>query len=232
MIAAARQFWDDTQLLEVIMPSNAQPSESTKLSQDVADALARVHGRFLPNELAYLALTSKVEGPIRDRLAFQLHQALSPSGLSVAREFKGQCGRADIAVVAGDEVFALIELTAMYTFDAHHARRIARYLAKLKDDASKCHRQRHENAQVFTVLLATHPQGFPTEGALAAIKYANDIRRSFNKHENPCKILAIAKKEISDWYEDYKTGEIDGGSAYGVAVSVHYWMFGPHKATV
>jgi hypothetical protein len=39
---------------------------------------------FAPNELAYLALTSKVELPIRDRLAWSLHTALP--GKIVARE--------------------------------------------------------------------------------------------------------------------------------------------------
>jgi len=41
--------------------------------QVLLDALGRV--TFEPNELAYLALTSKPELPIRDRLAWQLVKA-------------------------------------------------------------------------------------------------------------------------------------------------------------
>jgi hypothetical protein len=209
------------------MPSSAQPNKPLDLAQEIVEALSRVEQKFLPSELAYLALTSKVEGPIRDRLAFQLHSALLPRGLSVAREFR----RVDIAVLDGDEVLALIELTAMYTFDAHHPRRIARYREKLREDASKCHGQQYKGAQIFTVLLATHPHGMPTEGAAAAIKYANDIRSSFAKHENAANILATATEQVSGWYADPRKGEImDVGLAYGVSVSVYYWMFGPHKA--
>ncbi len=128
----------------------ARPSESPDFTQHLVKALAAVATMFWPNELAYLALTSKVEGPIRDRLAFKLHEALSPTGRFVAREFR----RIAIAVIHEDKVCALIELKAMYTFDALDD---DRYLARLDRDVSKCHEQGCEGAQVFTVLLATHP---------------------------------------------------------------------------
>lgn len=70
---------------------------------------------FRSNELAYLALTSKIEFPIRDRLAFRLCQRLlESSDLAVAREWK----KYDLAVVTdGSEARLLLEAKAMYSFD-------------------------------------------------------------------------------------------------------------------
>ena len=40
----------------------------------VADGMKQLHCEFKENELAYLALTSKAERPIIDRLAYKLHR--------------------------------------------------------------------------------------------------------------------------------------------------------------
>ena len=47
-----------------------------------------LHGEFRKNELAHLALTSKVEKPIVDRLAYSLHRNHGDEeGVGIAREF-------------------------------------------------------------------------------------------------------------------------------------------------
>jgi hypothetical protein len=59
---------------------------------------------FRRDELAYLALTSKPELPIRDRLAFCLHRTLEDKGLFVAREYHlGGRKHADIAILQGKD---------------------------------------------------------------------------------------------------------------------------------
>ncbi len=70
--------------------------------------------RFGADELAFLALTSKVELPVRDRLAYALFERL-PDRL-VAREWK----RVDLAVLARRPTpfpVMLLEAKALYTFD-------------------------------------------------------------------------------------------------------------------
>ena len=62
------------------------------------DSLQASAKSFAAGELAYLALTSKVELPIRDRLAWCLHTSL-PNRV-VAREWK----RCDLAVLDDDGV--------------------------------------------------------------------------------------------------------------------------------
>lgn len=59
-----------------------------KIEQTLLSSLNHVIERFEKNELAYLALTSKIEFPIRDKWAFLLHEKLSPTGIIVAREWK------------------------------------------------------------------------------------------------------------------------------------------------
>lgn len=77
-------------------------------------ASAGATASFALNELAHLALTSKAEGPIRDRLAFALRSQLAGDGLVVAREWR----RIDIAVLRGVHLVAVVELEMMHTFGA------------------------------------------------------------------------------------------------------------------
>src|SRR3954447_11031963 len=77
------------------------------------DELARLGRRFERDELAFLALTSKIELPIRDRLAYSLYQRLDEC--LVAREWK----RVDLAVLSDDgkTPVMLLEAKALFTFD-------------------------------------------------------------------------------------------------------------------
>lgn len=82
-------------------------------------ALLKACASFAPGELAYLALTSKPELPIRDRLAWVLHA--SAPGVIAAREWAASTAKArtDLAVLdeATHEPLGLIEVKAAYTFD-------------------------------------------------------------------------------------------------------------------
>lgn len=82
------------------------------IARDVLEAaLEAVAAGFRPGELAYLALTSKPEGAIRDRLAWALYS----SGHCAAREWRERC---DLAVLneAGDPL-AVVEFKAIFTHD-------------------------------------------------------------------------------------------------------------------
>lgn len=133
--------------------------------KNITTALSALHTRFAPNELAYLALTQKVEHAIRDKLAFELHNNIqasppwtpSPSGFLVCREWQ----RTDLAVIENDLQVNIIEATAIYTFDlfksgvlpANYKSKLAKYIAKAKA-ISKL--PSHPDKAVYTLLLATH----------------------------------------------------------------------------
>ena len=71
---------------------------------ELTAVLARIDKEFRQDELAYLATTTKVEGPFRDRLSFLLHLDYYRSGFVVAREWN----RVDLAVLssAGEPITA------------------------------------------------------------------------------------------------------------------------------
>ena len=84
------------------------------LTKDVLlQGLADAGTSFEQGELAYLAVTSKVELPVRDRFAWELHRRLEDRSLLVAREWR----RADLAVVREGDALVVIESTALYAFD-------------------------------------------------------------------------------------------------------------------
>ena len=73
-----------------------------KLLDDALRSLNNAKTGFRPNEIAYLALTSKPELAVRDRLAFHLYQKLKQDGSLVSREYHiGGRKHADIAILHG-----------------------------------------------------------------------------------------------------------------------------------
>jgi hypothetical protein len=85
-----------------------------KYYEDLKNALAHIGDSFEENELAYLALTSKAELPIRDRLAFNLHKRFWKDEIVVTREWQ----RTDLALLKNNEPLLICELKAGYTFDS------------------------------------------------------------------------------------------------------------------
>jgi hypothetical protein len=86
-------------------------------------SLVSAASSFDDSELSYLALTSKPEHAIRDRLAW----ALVRSGYRVAREWRSRC---DLAVLGQDgNATVAIELKASYTHDVRWG------MSPLRDDA-------------------------------------------------------------------------------------------------
>ena len=92
--------------------------------------MKNIQSYFKKDELAYLALTGKIEHPIRDRLAFRLHKRLK--NLKIVREWK----RTDLAILDSNNIpTRILELKAMYTFDGTDNRK--GYLNSLIQDFQK-----------------------------------------------------------------------------------------------
>ena len=203
------------------------------------DSLHDLTGEFQPNELAYLALTSKIEGPLRDRWAYSLHQALSPEYV-VAREWSGprtsgkrrhRAGarsrprrrRADLAIVAHGSAHAIIELKAIYSFDVINSRhkKLIEWLRTDGEKWSDC-----ASASIYTVLLVTHPDGEVAGHYEHIVKYVPEINRAVHKCGSPEKVRARAKASLrGDLGTDVVCGELCGGRAFGTSLSV-LWFVG------
>lgn len=189
--------------------------------------LDRVGQDFATDELAYLALTSKVELPIRDRLAFRLFLAFkSTPDLCVAREWK----RFDLAILDVGKPSVILEAKAMYSFDMFTSKAEAQYPCAIHKDVLNFHEytertQLSIHPQLVTLLLATHPYSPPSRSLDGIVKYNAQVHSCA-----PPSVEALLDR-VESFFSDHprlQLGEIAAGRAFGVDVSVFYWLFGPY----
>ncbi len=198
---------------------------------DVIQAVQSVASSFGKNELAYLALTSKAENPVRDKIAFNLYNQLYSSGFFVAREWK----RRDIAVIDSQaNAVSIIELKLMYTFDAVKSQtNLSGFDVDILNDVKKA-RAKSPNADIYVVLLATHPKSNISGGLLlsGAIKYSNGINKSIAKYSgNFSQIATEANSAVinnpiikANSGNFISVGVINAGVAFDVDTDVMFWL--------
>ncbi len=177
---------------------------------------------FHDDELAFLSLTSKIENPIRDALAYQLYKNINDDFL-VSREWN----RTDIAILKNGNPEAIIELKAMYTFDALIEKNILNYREKIDKDLIKLKRYSNENTSGFFILLATHPFSHVNSQYSKVIKYSYDINKSLNLNSKS-EIKEIANNNILKCFLNYdciSSDELIGGKAFCIETNVLYWIF-------
>jgi hypothetical protein len=186
-------------------------------------ALAQLAQPTNSNELAFLALTSKVELPIRDRLSFALAQMRQGEGDLVAREWKE---RVDLAILSSTrEPKALVELKCMYSFNLFNAFDERRFKSAVERDRSKLKRliQKHHMTQAnpYVLVLVTHPLNIPKADYTGVIKYLNKIKRIGEKTS------AEVTEKISSSFGNcpVATGCIPSGRWFNTNVEVHYALY-------
>ena len=204
----------------------------------VAANLRTLGDDFRPNELAYLALTSKIEFPIRDRLAFRLRQRIAEtSNLAVAREWKRKDWKRkwfDQAVVTDrSEAQLLLEAKAMYSFNLF-TNSISTFVCACSNDQRKLQKygaKSQTSPTLLTLALVTHPhrpEAIPLNWD-GVVKYFDDIRHIPDKSISDVKRAIRQHLQLPD-FPLLASGEIEGGFAFGTEVSVVYALFGPHDA--
>lgn len=184
-------------------------------------------GELEPSELAFLALTSKIELPVRDRMAWSLYKELWP-GSVVAREWR----RVDLAILpAGrpDEPDALVQAKAIYTFDLVSSPSLRSYEIAILADIGKAAAVSGKDSRTFIITLATHPEvRRPFARELArVVKYMPSINRSLQSHGDSPAIRARAGEAMRERFGslgEMVSGSIDGGAAFDVAVFLDYWI--------
>ena len=220
----------------------ANPGIQSDWVERVADALTHLHSEFEKNELAYLALTSKIERQIVDRLAF----SLSPSTSQVWR--CGQCRdrtgvreftvskeiqRVDLAVTVNEQPVLFLESKAMNYFHMYFRSAGTKYPGKVKADIHKMQAY-VQNASLpkltkITLLLTTYVDGTLNPDLGRIVKYSGDMQR------HPGKGLTDLLDRLDTHFPnscfqrvDSGTGDIAGGRAFDMDVTVHFRLFGPH----
>ena len=176
---------------------------------------------FEKNELAYLALTSKIELPIRDRWAYILYRNLIEDGVVVSREWK----RTDIALLREQSPVALVELKAMYSFDALRPN-ISGFTNEMSKDEIKAKKLASSETEIYTVLLATHPEEVRPEYT-EVIKYDAGINKAIRKYGSADKVRMEAISAVDNDLTSRNVvlfEELPGGEAFGVKTSVLCWV--------
>jgi hypothetical protein len=208
-----------------------QQEDRRSAKESIVTALGEV--RFERNELAYLALTSKPELHLRDRLAWRLHCALP--GVRVAREWR----RTDLAIFPADGVpVAVVELKATGTGDVSWGRAgpvggrasfavahgAESYLeALLRADAAKM-AAAAPGADGFVLVVVTHVADPVPPSFDAFIKYGRQLRVVADER---------AAERVLDRYlvrlGPVTKVQLGKGEAFGLRASVAAWLCGPVK---
>ena len=213
-----------------VSDSHCADSPRRRIGTALTTALSEIAASYAPDELAYLGVTSKVELPFRDHLAWLLHRALSPEFV-VSREWR----RADLAVLHGSDVLAQVEAKAMYTFDVLSPVNRKAYADRLRADARKMHKLA-PSSDLYLLALVTDVAGdIPTALRKHVVKYSPGIRKAA-RSAGPEGTLAPARaqwlNELTAFNANTLHEAIAGGSVWGLDVTVDAFLVGPLPAPI
>lgn len=194
--------------------------------QLIAQCLESLPLSFQEDELAYLALTSKPELHLRDKLAFALQNKLTDR--LVCREWQ----RHDIAILpqGSDVAETIIELKVFYTFDGVVPNKIHRMRKALSLDVGKM-RDNGANAKRMSLLFLIHPQTLIPKVLLEAVAYSSRINQVYSKddYNGPDAVLRQAKHAVGAFWEEVgaawlRNGDYTAGTYRGVEARIVYWL--------
>ncbi|MCW9705802.1 hypothetical protein [Fodinibius salsisoli] len=200
------------------------------ISKLLVNKLEETLDHFSQNELAYLALTSKIEMPIRDKVAFQIQKELNSEGFIASREWIYDRKRCDLAILNQDHPIALIEFKAMYHFDVLlNNSRPNKFETEIEKDVQKSKNISWPKTKIFEVLLSTNPKRQIKKQLKGIVKYYSDINRSLRKVDSPQIIDEEVNLRVNNWYKDHtvETGLIKCGESLNIPTELRYWVIGP-----
>ncbi|MFE4922639.1 hypothetical protein [Streptomyces sp. NPDC056661] len=231
-------------------PARRAAEPPTSLTAQLLDDCLQGAGHaYAPGELAYLALTSQVENPIRDRVAYQMHLRLHRTRLDVGREWtgvdaEGEDGapvarRLDLAIVERwgrrsrrypPPVHGVAEFKAVRTSHAQTTSELTRVYKMVTDDIIKCVSVGGMvlNA-IHAVVLLPHAQIARRNVADHVIKvdfklmWTGQLFQADAARENAVAGVAARLAPLGP----VRTGMIDGGEALGMRVTLPYVILGP-----
>ena len=173
-------------------------------------ALAEI--QFEPNELAYLALTSKPELQLRDRLGYRLFRR----GLIAAREWR----RGDLVILEEGKPVAILESKAAYTFDMLRTA-MGGHETAIREDMSKA-RNLAPSAEIFSLVILTHVLNPVPSKLRGLVKYSQSIAIIADQETARANLDACLAKLGPTQRREFGDGE-----AFGVRVAVEGWLCGP-----
>lgn len=187
--------------------------------------------RFSKNEIAFLALTSKIENPLRDKIAFELQEKLFQDYL-VCRECRdANHKKSDIAILRriDKKLCHLIEFKAksVQSYQKLSAEHLQRDLIKMSNAAS------NKNPELYFIFFNNCIESkIIDDFSTKPVKYLPRINRTIISSISP-----IRESIENNWIK-YLTFnrlpldrsdriDINAGKYYGIPVSIITFVYGP-----
>ncbi len=183
-----------------------------------------INQKYQIDELAYLSMTSKIENPLRDKIAFELQKKLGEN-LIVCREWtnnKKSKSKADIAILNLNGIpEGIIEFKAHSSISG-----IGEWSSCLVNDIQKNQKLYNQTETIF-VMLANFVNEIPKNQVFnQSIKYYKNIIKSINRKyslelqkENWEK--ALTKKNVISDVTNYV---IDAGKYQNIKVQINTFI--------
>ncbi len=226
-----------------MLPATSKPCDCIliifgpmSIYRTVLDVIERLHTDFSENELAYLAVTSKIENPLRDRIAFELHKRLGQQFL-VHREWAyAKRSKADLAVTDDKN-----RVKYLFEFKAHSLPTYEQgYSDKIRLDLQKLYAASNEETESYFIYFLNHVKAKD----LLDHRFQHVVK--YHKYLNQALQLHRLETDISDKVTEYwhrhleEVGmekaksallKIEAGSYYDIPVSIFAFIYGPMMKT-
>ncbi|HBK70257.1 MAG TPA: hypothetical protein DDZ39_01140 [Flavobacteriaceae bacterium] len=144
----------------------------------LTEIINSISGNYQKNELAFLTLTSKIENPLRDKIAFEFQKKIGDKKL-ICREWvnkndENNKSKADIAILNKNG-----ELECVIEFKAHSSmKNISQWSKSLIDDVKKNQKSNRKSAIIF-VLFANYIEKLPDDKIyINSIKYYENLLKA------------------------------------------------------
>ena len=205
---------------------------------DIENIILNITSNFQVDELAYLALTSKTELPLRDRIAFELHKKFSDTHL-ICREWKSKenksSKRIDITIIdkSNYRPVCLIELKAqsVVRYEKEFTKHLINDLIKIRNLS------KDDNVELYYIYF-NNSINFENEFEEMyhnSVKYIASVNKSikskncFTRHcqANWDKHLSFANLSK----EKSKHLSVDAGKYYNRNILIEAFVFGPVNKT-
>jgi hypothetical protein len=211
-------------------PPKKKPSKIKLSKQDILETIQFACERSV-TELGFLAVNSKIESAIRDRVAWRMHCKLDRNLRTVTREWK----RRDLAILRGSTPKQVVEFKAgwLYDYECKSATpNHGNFVVDLVSDKKKRLRDVTSGAELYLVLLMSDCVDTPVKH-LAAFPYLVGIKRLNN--DNLCGrehfVARITEriKETKALQAPLSCFTKSWGKPFGIRTNIHVWVIGPFR---
>lgn len=188
----------------------------------ISKAMARLEEEFdssdsnTPGELAYLALTGKLESVIRDKLAYRLQKDDGLGKFVIRREWE----KVDLAILSPNHSRGERAIVGVQFKAKSSSWKIIKEADKLRSDASDDLRKCKDKVkEAYTILIAPH--------------FSSDPGAIFDKYKWTYVAVEAVNEAVVRAFDGWRIvgsnneHKIEAGVAFKTRVSVLFWMCKP-----